>query len=53
MKAKVDQLVIFLLSYKSVFKKEGKNSREVRGGEDLSTGLAQDVLNSALCTGRS
>jgi hypothetical protein len=30
-----------------VFKKEEKNSREVRGGEELSTGLAQDVLTLA------
>jgi hypothetical protein len=29
-------------SYKSVIKKEEKNSREIRGGEDLSTGVSTE-----------
>lgn len=44
-------VTIFILI--ELVQKGGKNRREVRGGEDLSTGLAQDVLTSALCIGRA
>ena len=38
--------------FKCVFKKEDKRDRAVRGGVALSNGLVQDVLTSALPTGR-
>ncbi|GGB44809.1 hypothetical protein GCM10011409_22980 [Lentibacillus populi] len=42
----------YLYYYKSVFKKEDEKDREVRGGVVSSSGLAQEVLTSALPTGR-